>query len=135
MTVEREVLVVIKLDRLVRAKRRNDAKSDPLEAARAAREALPPPRPCTPRVGGTRQALSALLSTRRSAVKTATDARYQLFALTIAAPQQIRDRFASQKLPVVCARRPPRRSSSSRPLPRRLETSGREALVLERAFE
>jgi transposase len=48
---------VIELDRLKRAARRNGAKSDPLHAIRAAREALARPRLGTPRSGGDRQAL------------------------------------------------------------------------------
>ncbi|NPC96168.1 IS110 family transposase [Nocardioides sp. zg-DK7169] len=93
--------VVIELDRPVRAKRRNGAKSDPLDAVRAAREALSRPRLGTPRASGDRQALSVLITTRRSAVEAAGDAQRQLFALVIAAPQRIRDRFAAQKLPAM----------------------------------
>lgn len=91
--------IVIELDRPERARRRNGAKSDPLDAIRAAREALARPRLGTPRRGGDRQALSVLLAARRSAVQAATDAQRQLFALVIAAPEPIRERFRGQKLP------------------------------------
>ena len=47
-----------------RAPRRSGARSDPLDAIRAAREALARPRFGTPRSRGERQALSALLATR-----------------------------------------------------------------------
>src|SRR6478736_2129358 len=60
--------IVIELDRPKRAARRNGAKSDPLDAIRAAREAMARPRLGTPRSGGERQALSVLLAARRSAV-------------------------------------------------------------------
>ena len=59
---------VLELDRPERAKRRHGAKSDPLDAVRAAREAMSRPKLGTPRSGGDRQALSVLLAARRSAV-------------------------------------------------------------------
>ncbi|KRB77651.1 transposase [Nocardioides sp. Root190] len=85
--------VVIELDRPERAKRRNGAKSDPLDAIRAAREALARPRLGTPRTGPERQALSVLLAARRSAVQAAGDAQRQLFSLVMTAPEAIRARF------------------------------------------
>ena len=97
--------VLIELDRPVRAKRRNGAKSDPLDAIRAAREALSRPQLGSPRSGGEhsseRQALSVLLAARRSAVDSAGVAQRQLFALVIAAPEPIRARFRGQKLPAM----------------------------------
>lgn len=91
--------VVVELDRPQRARRRNGAKSDPLDAIRAAREAMSRARLGTPRHGGDRQALSVLLAARRSAVEAATDAQGQLFSLVIAAPEPLRGRFRGQKLP------------------------------------
>lgn len=99
--LERGQEVVIELDRPERARRRHGAKSDPLDAIRAAREALSRPRLGGPRSGGDRQALSVLLAARRSAVKAATDAQRQVFSLVIAAPEQIRARFRDQKLPAM----------------------------------
>jgi transposase len=99
--LERSEEAVIELDRPERAKRRHGAKSDPLDAIRAAREALSRPRLGGPRSGGDRQALSVLLAARRSAVKAATDAQRQVFNLVIAAPEQIRERFRDQKLPAM----------------------------------
>jgi transposase len=93
--------VVVELDRPERAKRRSGAKSDPLDAIRAAREALARTKLATPRSHGNRQALAVLLAARRSAVNAATDAQRQLFALIIAAPHPIRDRFHGQKLPAM----------------------------------
>lgn len=92
---------VIELDRPERAKRRNNAKSDPLDAVRAAREALSRPRLGTPRSGADRQALSVLLTTRRSALDASTDAQRQLFSLVIAAPEPIRERFRGQRIPAM----------------------------------
>jgi transposase len=99
--LERGEEVVIELDRPERAKRRHGAKSDPLDAIRAAREALSRPRLGSPRSGGDRQALSVLLAARRSAVNAAGDAQRQVFSLVIAAPEQIRTRFRGQKLPAM----------------------------------
>ena len=99
--LERGEEVVIELDRPERAQRRHGAKSDPLDAIRAAREALSRPRLGGPRSGGDRQGLSVLLAARRSAVNAATDAQRQLFSLVIAAPEQVRERFRGQKLPAM----------------------------------
>ena len=99
--LERNQEVVVELDRPERAKRRNGAKSDPLDAIRAAREALSRAKLGTPRSGGDRQALSVLLAARRSAVNASTDAQRQLFSLLIAAPEPIRERFRGQKVPAM----------------------------------
>ncbi len=88
--------LVIELDRPERTKRRNGAKSDPLDAVRAAREALSRERLGTPRQGIERQALSVLLAARRSAVEAAGVAQRQIFSLIIAAPEPIRARFRGQ---------------------------------------
>ena len=76
---------------------RGGAKSDPLDAIRAAREAMARPRLGTPRTGGERQALSVLLAARRSAISTSTEAQQQVFSLVIAAPEPVRVRFRGQK--------------------------------------
>jgi transposase len=91
--------VVVELDRPERATRRHGAKSDPLDAVRAAREALARPKLGTPRAGGDRQALSVLLAARRSAVDASTVAQRQLFSLVIAAPEHLRARLRGRKLP------------------------------------
>jgi transposase len=93
--------IMIELDRPERAKRRNGAKSDPLDAIRAAREALARPRLGAPRATGERQALSVLLAARRSAVNAAGDAQRQLFSLVIAAPEPVRKRFRGKKVPAM----------------------------------
>ena len=84
---------VVELDRPNRPARRGGAKSDPLDAVRAAREALSREHLTQPRAGGPRAALSVLLAARRSAVEAGTVAQRQLHALVVAAPEQIRDRF------------------------------------------
>jgi transposase len=88
---------VVELDRPQRAKRRNGAKSDPLDAIRAAREALARTKLGTPRSTGQRQALSVLLTARHSAVEAARDAQQQLFSLVIAAPEALRSKLRGQR--------------------------------------
>lgn len=89
--------VVIEPDRPERAQRRNGAKSVPLDAVRAACEALSRTRLGTPRAAGDRQAQYMLLAARRSAVESGTDAQRQVFSLVIAAPENLR----GQKIPAM----------------------------------
>ena len=58
--------IVIELDRPKRAARRNGAKSDPLDAIRAAREAMARPRLGTPRSGGERSVAGHLARSHHS---------------------------------------------------------------------
>ncbi|NIR58885.1 MAG: IS110 family transposase [Gammaproteobacteria bacterium] len=87
---------VIELDRPDRPARRHGAKSDPLDAVRAAREALSRTKLAQPRAGGERGALSVLLAARRSAVEASTVAQRQLHALVTAAPECLRAKFRGQ---------------------------------------
>jgi hypothetical protein len=64
---------VVELDRPKRA-RRHGAKSDPLDASRAAREVASHDQLAQPRATGPRAALSVRLAARRSAVQAAGDA-------------------------------------------------------------
>lgn len=89
--------LVLELDRPERSRRRNGAKSDPLDAVRAAREALSRTKLGTPRNSGQRQALSVLLAARNSAVEGARVAQLQLFSLVIAAPEQLRSRLRGKR--------------------------------------
>jgi transposase len=90
---------VVELDRPKRAARRHGAKSDPLDATRAAREALGRDRLAQPRAAGPRAALSVRLTARRSAVQAATDAQRQLHALVVAAPDTLRSRLRGLTTP------------------------------------
>jgi transposase len=87
---------VIELDRPDRPARRHGAKSDPLDAVRAAREALSRTKLAEPRAAGDRAALSVLLAGRRSAIEAATVAQRQLHALVTAAPECLRGKFRGQ---------------------------------------
>lgn len=95
--------VVFELDRPVRAARRNGAKSDPLDAVRAAREALSREHLAEPKTDGPRAQLAALMAARRSAVEAATLAQHQLHALVIAAPDSLRALFRGQTTAVMLA--------------------------------
>jgi transposase len=90
---------VVELDRPKRAARRHGAKSDPLDAIRAAREALGRERLAQPRAAGQRAALSVRLAARRSAVQAAGDAQRQLNALVVAAPDTLRGRLRNLTTP------------------------------------
>lgn len=89
---------VVELDRPDRSRRRHGAKSDPLDAYRAAREALARTRLASPRAPGSRAALSVRLAARRSAVEAATVAQRQLNALVIAAPETLRARLRGHSI-------------------------------------
>jgi transposase len=85
--------MVVELDRPLRPARRAGAKSDVIDAERAARDALARTRLAAPKTGPERAALQALLAARRSAVDAATTAQRQLRAQVITAPEQVRARF------------------------------------------
>lgn len=92
--------LVLEVDRPRRPVRRHGVKSDPVDAVRAAREALSRAAltaQATPRGQGghqgERQALSVLLAARAGAVTARTEAQQQLFALVVAAPEPLRARF------------------------------------------
>jgi transposase len=97
---------VVELDRPKRAARRHGATSDPLDATRAAREALGRDQLAQPRATGPRAALSVRLAARRSAVQAAGDAQRQLHALVVAAPDVLRERLqarSTRQLVAACA--------------------------------
>jgi hypothetical protein len=85
--------LVVELDRPIRPARRAGAKSDVIDAERAARDALARTTLAQPKTGPERAALQALLVARRSAVAASTTAQRQLRALVITAPEPVRARF------------------------------------------
>ncbi len=84
---------VVEIDRPARPARRNGAKSDDLDAVRAAREALSREHLAAPRTRGDREALRVLLTARQGAVVGRTKAIGQLKALIVNAPQSLRDQL------------------------------------------
>jgi transposase len=98
---------VVEPDRPQRPTRRHGAKSDPLDAVRAAREALGRDRLAQPRAGGRGAALGMLLAARRSAVDAATCAQQQLQAMVVTAPEPLPARLrgrTTRQLITACAR-------------------------------
>jgi transposase len=85
--------LVIELDRPARPARKAGAKSDPIDAVRAARDALARSRLAQPRSGSERAALQVLLAARQAAVRASADGQRQLHALVVTAPEQVRTRF------------------------------------------
>jgi transposase len=84
---------VVEIDRPARPARRDGAKSDELDAVRAAREALSREHLAAPRARGDREALRVLLAARHGAVVGRTKAIGQLKALIVNAPQQLREQL------------------------------------------
>jgi transposase len=74
----------------LRRERRSGGKTDALDAVRAARSALATERPSTPRAGGERQALQALVATREGAVNAKRAGLCQLRDLLVTTPEPLR---------------------------------------------
>ena len=81
---------VVEVGRPKRPARRTGAKSDALDAVRAARQALIEDHPLNPRRRGDREALRVLLATRHSACVAKVSATNQLKALIVGAPEELR---------------------------------------------
>jgi transposase len=81
---------VVEVGRPKRPPRRTGAKSDALDAVRAAREALAQNHLLAPRRRGDREALRVLLATHHSACVAKVSATNQLKALIVGAPEEPR---------------------------------------------
>lgn len=84
---------VVEIDRPARPPRRNGAKTDDLDAVRAAREALTRDHLAAPRARGDREAMRVLLAARQGAVVARTKAIGQLKALIVNAPEALREQL------------------------------------------
>ena len=127
---------VVEVDRPARPARRNGAKSDALDAARAAREALSRKHLAQPRRRGEREALRVLLTTREGAVIARTKAIAQLKALIVNAPEQLRHRLRTLSSDAQLARCAGFRTSHSQSSEQRatiiaLRSTARRALALQ----
>jgi transposase len=127
---------VVEIDRPARPARRNGAKTDELDAVRAAREALARDHLAQPRQRGDREAMRVLLTTRAGTVLARTKAICQLKALIVGAPEQLRDQLRRSTTDVQldrCARLRtlPQHSIEHRCTVRALRTCARQALFLE----
>jgi transposase len=96
---------VLEIARPKRPASRSGAKSDALDAVRAAREALGQDHLATPRGRGEREALRVLLTTRRCATLARVAAIGQLKALIVGAPEELE--------PSCVAAAPPARSPTA----------------------
>ena len=139
--------IVVELDRPKRPARRAGAKSDPIDAERAARDALARTQLAQPKTGAERAALQMLLTARRAAVEAAATAQRQLLAMIITAPETVRTRFRGQStratITIAGGLRPPRSGGDIevltaltvlRDLARRIRFLEAEALGHERAI-
>jgi transposase len=127
---------VVEIDRPARPARRDGAKSDDLDAVRAAREALSREHLAAPRARGDREALRVLLTARQGAVVARTKAIGQLKALIVNAPQSLRDqlrRGTTDEQLQRCARLRtlPGHSAEHRATIRAIRGTARRALALE----
>lgn len=125
---------VVEIDRPARA--RNGAKSDELDAARAAREALSRAHLAQPRRRGDREALRVLLATRQSAVVGRTKAINLLKGILVSAPESLRNSFRNVSTDQQLTRCARLRASANRTEEHRctvmaLRAAARRALALE----
>jgi transposase len=127
---------VVEVDRPKRAARRNGAKSDELDAIRAAREALEREHLAQPRARGDREAVRVLLITRRGAVRARTKAINHLKALIVTAREELRHQLRNtptDELVYRCARLRtlPSHSTEHRATVLALRHTARRILALE----
>lgn len=127
---------VAEIDRPSRPARRNGAKTDELDATRAAREALSREHLAQPRRRGDREAMRVLLTTRAGTIRARTKVICQLKALIVGAPEYLRKNLRAgttdQQLDK-CARLRtlPSHSVEHRATIRALRICARQALFLE----
>ena len=125
---------VVEIGRRVRRNSPSRAKSDPLDAIEAAREALRQSRHASPRAAGEREALRVLVNTREGAVLARTAAINQLRALIVAAPEPLRTSLrglAFAELVKRCARlRPGARGTATRASALALRSTARRIATL-----
>jgi transposase len=86
---------VVEVERPKRAKRRRSGKSDQIDAQLAAKQVLAGDGLSTPRCGGTRQAMAALLTAYRSCIAERTRVLNELHALHTTGPIALRERLGN----------------------------------------
>ena len=127
---------VVEIDRPARPARRNGAKSDELDAVRAAREALARDQLAGPRARGEREALRVLLITRQGAIRARTAAIAQVRALVLTAEEGLRGRLRGLRSAALLRRCASLRTHPAHGPERRatltcLRSAARRALALE----
>lgn len=127
---------VVEVDRPKRPARRSGAKSDHLDAIRAAKEALEREHPTQPRRRGEREAVRVLARTREGAVRARSRAICHLKALVVTAPEGLRSqlrRLDDRELVPRCARlrTGAQQSTEHRMTVKALRATARRVLALE----
>jgi transposase len=128
------------IDRPSRPSRRNGAKTDDLDAVRAAREAFARPHLAQPRRRGLREAMRVLVRTRTTAVRAKSVAICHLKALIVTAPGRLRDSLRNLndvRLAPKCARlrTNPQQSAEHRATIAAIRATARRILWLEAEAE
>ena len=133
---------LVEATRPKRPPRRSRAKTDAIDAVRAARDALgqQPHELAAPRQRGDREALRVLLTTRRTAMAARTAAVNQLKALLVGAPEELRAELRSlptRRQIAVCAalRDRPTRSLEHQMTVRVLRSTARRIQALQAEAE
>jgi transposase len=127
---------VVEVERPARSSRRNGAKSDAIDAVRAAREVLAARDLIEPRRRGEREAIRVLLATRNGAVVARTKALNGLQALVVTAPERLRSRFGGLTTSELTRRAGRLRVSADQPIEdqatvRAMRACARRALACE----
>lgn len=127
---------VVEIDRPSRPARRNGAKTDEIDAVRAAREALAREHLAQPRRRGDREAIRVLLRTREGAMRARTKAICHVKALVATAAEPLRNSFrgiSDKELIARCARlrTGPAQSIEHRATVIALRATARRVLALE----
>lgn len=127
---------VVEVDRPRRLPARNGAKSDDLDAVRAAREALSREHLTQPRRRGEREAIRVLLATRRGAIEARTQAIALLKATIVSAPEGLRLHFRKMTTDEQLTRAARLRTNAAQSIEHRaticaLRSTARRALALE----
>jgi transposase len=127
---------VVEVGRPKRPASRSGAKSDALDAVRAAREALGQDHLAIPRRRGEREALRVLLTTRRCATLARVAAIGQLKALIVGAPEELRAELrgrstASQVAACASLRERPTRSLEHRATVRAVRATAQRIQFLQ----
>lgn len=127
---------VVEVERPRRPARRNGAKSDAIDAVRAAREVLAAKDLIEPRRGGEREAVRVLLATRNGAVVARTKALNHLQALVVTATERLRSRLGGLTTTQLARRAARLRVSGDQPIEdqstvRAMRACARRALACE----
>lgn len=127
---------VVEIDRPRGRPARNGAKSDDLDAVRAAREALSREHLTQPRRRGEREAIRVLLATRKSAIEARTQAIALLKATIVSAPEGLRLHFRKMTTDEQLVRAARLRTNATQSIEHRaticaLRSIARRALALE----